>query len=134
MNTRHPAGRNWQHHADHNQQNRPHRVNDPQRAAHGPTLAAQLRARRSPAPGRNWARAPRPPRRVHLDTQPPVDALLSYPARERFAADHDQPYEPARPSWRATAPFSPLQYARLLLLRGRLQHDRLDRLALQAQR
>jgi hypothetical protein len=135
MNTRHAAGRNWQHHPDQPRPaGRPRRVNDPQRAAHGPTLAEQLRSRRAPAPGRNWARAPRQPRRVHLDTAPPVDAFPAHPARECFAADRDQPYQPARPSWRSTAPFTPLQYARLLLLRGQLQNQRLDRLAVTASR
>jgi hypothetical protein len=133
MNTRHAAGRNWQHLPDQARAtSRSRQINDPQRAMHGATLAAQLRSRRAPAPGRNWARAPRQPRRVHLETQPPVDAFLAYPARERSAADHDQSYQPARPSWRSTSPFTAFEYTRLLLLRGQLQNQRLDGVARRA--
>ena len=52
-----------------------------------------------------------------MNPEPP-----STPPRERDAADHDQPYRFGRtPRAAAPYPFSTREYARLLVLRGRVR-------------
>jgi hypothetical protein len=55
-----------------------------------------------------------------MNTEP-----LAYPARERAAADHDEPYTWARP---AGTYLSPREIARLLLFRSHLLELEADRL------
>jgi hypothetical protein len=58
-----------------------------------------------------------------MNTDPTADPPREYPARERAAADHDQPYTWARP---AATYLSPREIARLMLYRSHLQEPGVD--------
>jgi hypothetical protein len=58
-----------------------------------------------------------------MNIEPTPYPPREYPARERVAADHDQPYTWARP---ADTYLSPREIARLLVYRSRLQEPAFD--------
>jgi hypothetical protein len=117
VNYKQAAGRNWA---------RAERRNRPVHLALNPDAATVTRnvfqeeAEIRRAAGRNWSREARPLRRAHLQPQQPDTFLNFCPARELGGGDHDRPYAYHQPSSRWTFPFSTRQYARLLVLRGRL--------------
>jgi hypothetical protein len=61
-----------------------------------------------------------------MSTQPETQTMASSPFDGTGAGDHDEPYRfGRRPTARAPFPFTERQFARLLILRGRLR-DNLD--------
>ena len=76
--------------------------------------------------GRLLVIAPRTPHETHMDTTDPLaSASTTSGTKDGCAAgDHDEPYRfgRPRPTTRAPFPFNDRQFARLLILRGRI-HD-----------
>ena len=61
-----------------------------------------------------------------MSTQPETQTMPSSPFDGTGAGDHDEPYRfGRRPNVRAPFPFTERQFARLLILRGRVR-DNLD--------
>jgi hypothetical protein len=69
-----------------------------------------------------------------MSTQPETQTMPSSPFDGTGAGDHDEPYRfGRRPTTRAPFPFTERQFARLLILRGRLR-DNLDCFACDGER
>jgi hypothetical protein len=115
MDYKQAAGRNW---SSGRPKRRPFKLNGGARQRLPETLPPPGRLEHRDAAGRNWThdRA----RRDAAGTRHRRSGLPTYPPRERGGADHDRPYNFVRPSAAWTFPFSVRQFARLLVLRGRI--------------
>ena len=115
MDYRNAAGRNW---ARQRPRRRRLKLGEATAAMRLPeTLPAPGQLEHRDAAGRNWARQRPERRRVELPSRPRPD----YPAREAGGGDHDVPYEFRPPTAAWTFPFTSRQFARLLVLRGRVR-------------
>jgi hypothetical protein len=115
MNYRNAAGRNWS-----SERDRPRRRRSSGSSAYRlpETLPPPGQLEHRDAPGRNWTHEQPTRRRPNLHSERRPD----YPARERGGGDHDLPYGFQGPTLARPFPFTTRQYAKLLVLRGRI-HD-----------
>ena len=121
MNYKQAAGRNWGHAR---RRSRPVNLRpQSERPAAMPSNVWYTVGSLKHAAGRNWTHEPLP-RQLALDRLiAERSAAADHPPRERGGGDHDQPYEYRRPSARWTFPFTTLEYARLLVLKSKIDES-----------